>query len=439
MLVMLEQETREIVTTLAQRIIGTAKSVTLRDVLAADSPGNIKLFMQCEVAQWLHNDLVNAPRFSNIRFGEIDVRHLTRTYTRTIAAGYSFTRDEFMETLESAVHFVGNYLCRPQWTLSQFLFPHADRISVVDMQVKFSYLADYLYLPRLVTGYMTQKHVKEIGRADFRALLARIDGEVTKRHSASELARLAEPIFDFLLLARNITGKPIPVQPILAFFDDKAVIPVKEYIERICHIRNMTGITLDQLTAMIQDLYGELKNDVTRLGTDFVLPAEQSAPSEPSHIKQPDTKEQTVQVDAIPSALEEPEPSESVQSDETAVRKPDTADTEQERVSGTDRRNIALSLTFSGMTGSHQDDEHTFRDLRTMIDDRLQERFVHTIFQNDGAYYNVVIDSLNGMQSWHEASRYLKTFYQTSGIDPFLPDVVQFTDLVQLRYSFPQS
>jgi hypothetical protein len=75
------------------------------------------------------------------------------------------------------------------------------------------------------------------------------------------------------------------------------------------------------------------------------------------------------------------------------------------------------------------------QDLKTAIGEQQRSRFIRTIFQQDEGYYTVVMQTLNSMTTWQDASLYLQMFYQTSGLDPHLPDVVEFTDIIQLRYS----
>jgi hypothetical protein len=42
---------------------------------------------------------------------------------------------------------------------------------------------------------------------------------------------------------------------------------------------------------------------------------------------------------------------------------------------------------------------------------------------------------LNAFQSWKEASAYLTRVYEVNRLDPFAEDVIEFTDLIQSRYS----
>ena len=119
---MLERETEIIIQILIERALGSSKSLTLREALTGQLPKSIKLYLQGEVNRWLREELRSGAHFSHIRFSALPAMQLARTFTRSIASEYIFTREEFINTLDNAVHFVENYLCRPQWTLEQFVF-----------------------------------------------------------------------------------------------------------------------------------------------------------------------------------------------------------------------------------------------------------------------------------------------------------------------------
>ena len=426
---MLEDETQTILQTLTDRTLGSAQSVALKDVLAADLPGSVKRFIRCEVMRWLQSDLNAASHFSNIRFAAPFVQHLTKMYTRTLASEYVFTRDEFTSTLENATHFVENYLCRPRWTLERFIFEKSGRATPFDILNKLEYITDYRYYGTLVQGYMRRKEMREILREDFTSLLATIDDRVMKQHAPTELAYLTRPIFEFLLLQKEIDGKPLPIKPLIVFFDDKGMTTVKEYVERVCKIRNTEHLTIEQLGGIIEDLYTEPeasspKTTLQHTPVSQVAPVQEepseSIPSPDESVHQGDDTNHPEHEGAGESVSEE-EPRTTVPFESTA-----------------DRRNIALSLTYSGMN-----EKPSFAtpvppaDLKASIDDDQRGRFVRTIFQNDEAYFNVVIDALNGMPSWKDASLYLQMFYQASGVDPYARDVIEFTDLIQQRYPSP--
>jgi hypothetical protein len=413
----LEQETQSIIQRITSKTIGTAATISLKDILAADIPKSIKQYFQCEVLSWLNRDLRNTLHLSKLQAGNPIAAHLTRVYTRAIAPGYTFEIREFGNTLENAVHFVENYVCRPEWTLEQFAFEQADRVRFPDLQQKFEYLSDYGYFPTLIQEYIRNRQWQEISRDDFRKLLSRIDEQVVKQHNSRELAYLCRPIFEFILQDAIIEDKAIPLRPLVVFFEDKNMNLMKEYIERICQIRQTDQLTIEQLADIIDDLHSG--SAATRLREH--LPDTSTA--EPDGEIHPETTSDQV-------SEEQPNPSLLAPFEKTTPLSTQM----------NDRRNIPLSLTFSGMTGNSEPKltPSDFPDLKYMINEQQRARFVKAIFQRDEAYFNVVIEALNGMTTWRDASLYLETFYNSSGIDPFESDVVEFTDLVQHRFSPPQ-
>jgi hypothetical protein len=317
--------------------------------------------------------------------------------------------------LENAVHFVENYLCRPQWTLVQFVFEKSERVTLDELQSKVEYISEYLYYGKLVEGFLRQKGWQEIEIGDFRSLLAKIDDQIVKQHNPRELAQLTRPMYEFLLLQSEIMGKSIPIKPLIMFFEDKKMSGLKEYIERICQIRKSEQLTIEQLADIINDLYN---------GTPVKSqPNEESNGAPEMHMEQQASPENAPQRESETARVETPAPIEAPEVIATAPTG--------------DRRNIALSLTFCGMTESAElsPASSPLQNLKTVISEEQRTRFIRMIFQQDEGYYAVVIQTLNSMTTWKDASLYLQMFYQTSGLDPHLPDVVEFTDIIQLRYS----
>jgi len=77
----------------------------------------------------------------------------------------------------------------------------------------------------------------------------------------------------------------------------------------------------------------------------------------------------------------------------------------------------------------------TMPPLDLLIDDDERKRFVRKLFNGDSAYYNVVIETLNKMTSWKEASLYIDEIFLMNGVDPYSTDSVNFTDKVYTRFS----
>lgn len=73
--------------------------------------------------------------------------------------------------------------------------------------------------------------------------------------------------------------------------------------------------------------------------------------------------------------------------------------------------------------------------LELMIEDDERKRFIRKLFNGDTAYFNIVIETLNKMTSWKEASLYIDEIFLMNGVDPYSTDSVNFTDKVYTRFS----
>jgi hypothetical protein len=76
-----------------------------------------------------------------------------------------------------------------------------------------------------------------------------------------------------------------------------------------------------------------------------------------------------------------------------------------------------------------------YTSLELLIDDDERKRFIRKLFNGDEAYYSVIIQTLDKMTSWKEASLYIDEIFLMNGVDPYSSDSVHFTDKVYSRFS----
>ncbi len=351
---------------LRDRSIAEAPQILLKQALDADMPVGVKHYLLAEVVSFLENDLHHLPQFGRLHPDAPGNARLRLSFLRSLAGAYELSRDQFLELLREAVAFTESFVTRPQWTLESFLFEEEQEITVETMVSRLSYCAEYAYFGRVLEEILARRHAIGITRAEFRTLVSRIDDQIIQQHSPRELALLAKPLFDFLLLKRADLDDPVPLAPLLAFLEDKKLTILKEYLESICRLREMSTITLRQLGQMIEDL--ETVNGAA------------AAEDHPKDTPPPEGN-------APP-----PEPIAS----EAATPLP---------------------------------------DLRSLIGEKQRQRFVRHVFNKDQAYFFGVLATLNTLHAWEEASAYLKQVYAINRLDPFSETVVEFTDVVQRRFS----
>jgi hypothetical protein len=77
----------------------------------------------------------------------------------------------------------------------------------------------------------------------------------------------------------------------------------------------------------------------------------------------------------------------------------------------------------------------TLHPLELLIEEDERKRFVRKLFNGDAAYFEVVVQTLNKINSWKEASLYLDEIFLVNGVDPYSTDSIHFTDKVYTRFS----
>jgi hypothetical protein len=389
---MLEQETETIIGALTERTIGRRDVVTLKEALAAEMPRGVKTYLQAEVTRWLRADLAAAPRFGRVNVTAPGVAQLTTAFLRSLAQGYSFTRTDYLSVLADAVHFTENFLCRPQWTLSTFVFETSPAITQEELFFRLGFTADYSYFRRLIEKMVRQWNWKEVRAEDFKELVSKIDGQVVRQHTAQELAMLVKPIYDFLAMGEASRNVAIPLSPVLVFFDDKKMTTMKDHIETICRIRGRSELTLNELALLIEDV--SITPPSQKPGVRAAQPP--PAPAGPVLESAPPSEDETDR--AIELALESP-----------------VVPLEEEPPA-------------PGPT------PHGLPDLHLIITEKERGRFLKKLFKKDEEYYTTFVGELNKAVSWKDATLLLNRFFQENRIDPFSDEAVEFTDAVQARY-----
>lgn len=408
---MLEQEIDIIIARLAERTIGTQTHFTLGQTLASDIPDGIKSYFRCEAMRWLQQDIEPSLHFARVNMSTSRVHRAREVFLRVCASEYIFPRNEFLATLDNGVHFLTNYLCRPQWTLTEFVFGRETTLGGDHILSKLEYLDDYPHYKTLIKGILERKGWSRVDLEQFQSLLNKIDRHYVQQHTGRELAELTAPVFRFLSLTHSSTSDRIPIKPILVFFSDKSEHRIKEYIENICHVRSTAEISLAELREILDDM-----PPVPADATEVITTTTQA-------------NESTVELHSDASSADE--------SSVTGTASPPGGAEEIPQINPGSRRNLALSLTFAGL--ADKTTAPVLPELHSIISSELRELFINELFGNDAAYYDAIVATLNATLHWREASLYLNEFYDINNLNPQTDEVMQFTEIVRQRYAAERS
>ncbi len=248
---MFETEIDRLTRTARFRTIGNDESISLRAILESDIPTNMKQFFRADVEWLLMQERAHETRSAKFNYAHHDVRLLQHQIDSLLIHNYIFTAADFETVLDKCVHFLFNYLCRPQWTLHSFLFESGAVVTTIEAMAKMYYCEDYSYYTEILGKHIVQKNITQLHADATKILLLKIDTEVTRNHSAAELAHLTQPLFAFIGYIRSQRNATVPIRALMYFFEDKEISAIVNELSIVREADKQRELTFDELTQLI--------------------------------------------------------------------------------------------------------------------------------------------------------------------------------------------
>lgn len=406
-----EQEIETIINVVRTRTIGEADGILLKHILRAPIHPSIKAYFRAEVEKVLHQEHAREFLSKKLAYGIPEVVSLRKQIDKLLLLNYQFTREEFESLLDESVHFQFNYLCRPRWTLINFIFGTNRTVSTTHIETKLTYCVDYSYFVHLIKQYCTARGLTELKYEEFQTLVKRIDDEVIALHAPAELARMLKPLFTFLqaTLPPTTDVLTIPINAAIVFFEDKQLHSIRERLEHERDVKAHNHVTMEDLTALIESLYDKSTPPEPVLEHEQLTivqepPVEQLNPQLQYSLTESTTLSN--QQNQVTNELIQPEAIEK--ETETSVI-PEKEHVEQE----------AIPPSY---------------DVTTLFPKKVYDKLLRVLFQRDARKFNRVLSEILALQHWDDVAHYLDGFYLVENIDPFCEEAVLFTDILYEYY-----
>ncbi|MCX6136125.1 MAG: hypothetical protein NTV54_01335 [Ignavibacteriales bacterium] len=381
---MFEQEIELLITSISRETIGDGKSVSLRRIFESKIPANVKAFFRAEVEWMLATERRSERRPLRFDYSQPEIQLLQEQIDALLINNFIFTRTDFDATLDKSIHFLFNYLCRPQWTLMSFLFETSTHsISAKTVQRKLRFCRDYKYFSDIIQRYISHHGLNELKFDAMRSLLPRIDQEVMKMHTAAQIADMTVPIFEFVDFARHGNSQSadisVPTRALVYFFDDKGMNVITGTLKRRKDVDQQLQTTQADLLTILSSVH---KSD----------PA--PAPYKPT-----------------PRFLETPK---EFQSKAGMV----FGDDEDHVHAGADFVPVEAAAPMSPLFNS--DDE---------------QDIIREVFHGDKELYSRTIAQVLSSGTWEDAALVIDGFFAENGIEPFTTEAVTFTNILQSAFA----
>jgi len=416
-----ESEIEMIMNSVRARTIGEAETFRLRDILASDIHPAIKAYFKSRVEQLLQNERQEEARSKKFPYSLPEVVRLQEQIDLLLVHNYAFGQHDFELMLDHAVHFQFNFLCRPQWTLLNFIFENQRRRATSEIRKKLKYCVDYEYYGEIIKRFIDDRGLAELTYEEFSSLLEKIDREIVGSHSSVELALMTRPMLRFIEAAlpapaARLEEASIPINAVIVFFEDKKLEEIKERLEAERDRDGLSHITLHYLADVIEKV--RTGNDEACVTFPQLQPDGEQAPSE-----------------EIPREESKPTP--------VAAQPADTAQVSHGPVLVfSDFEELEASGVSSAPAGDRPESEQLhkqgesldYSDLHSIFTPAEQRLFTRKIFRKDEVSFREALDELNRISDWRDVAKYLETIFVVNDIDPFSEEAILFTDKIQSRY-----
>ncbi|HTY10915.1 MAG TPA: hypothetical protein VMF88_07570 [Bacteroidota bacterium] len=377
---MFEKETEQLIATVRQATIGDSKAIGLREIFESNIPSNVKVFFRAEVEWMLYSDEKPQPGSSKFNYDLPEITMLKEQINTLLVHNFVFSKTDFESTLDKCVHFTLNYLCRPQWTLNSFLFEDAVRASTGQILIKLRYCRDYAYFPDILRRYIQQRTVGEMTLEEGRNLVARIDAEVLKNHSSAELARMTQPLYDFIGYARShtmsATARTVPTRALMYFFEDKKMGAMHERLSREREVNNVKEMSYGQLVNLLEKV---------KTGDEHAHVIDENAEPLPAH-------------------------------DEISFDLP------------------SLPLSFQDAGDPPQKPIEPPRPTPPLFSLEEERTIIKHVFRQNEEQFQAAVKEVLAATTWEEAALSIDHFFLMNDVEAFTKEAILFTNKVQSRF-----
>jgi hypothetical protein len=340
------------------------------------------------------------------------VRSLEEQIDLLLVQNYHFSLQEFESLLDESVHFQFNYLCRPQWTLLNFIVGEQRRVSSETIEKRLKYCVDYTYFPELIKRYIADHGLAEVTYEEFKLLLEKIDHEVVAQHSSLELAHMTHALFDFVESGKMVPQvefeqQTLPINAAIVFFEDKNISEICTRLELERDHNRVLQVTADRLADIIEVVRTGNEDATAHLSASLKLPSEAQ--------QQVIEQESTIIVDSAGLVQETIDDAQAV---ENAVQ-PKTP----LLVFGENDEKYLASTPSAKQ-----------KEIFDLFPDEESAIIVRKLFSNDEPAFRGAVTEISLLRTWEQVAQYLDKLFLVNQTDPFSAEAVSFTDKLYAHF-----
>lgn len=194
---MFEKEIKFIGEFSLSRVKKLGSDVTFDKLADAGLHPAITSYISAELDYMIHRDRQKLLSDSIFDYSGKEVSEHFKVISKEIKQNKKISTEDISKLIFQAVSFSANYVVRPKWSLTKFIYNDQNFISVEELDLMLNYLYYYDYIKNVLTAYISKRKVVQLTLTEFDLILNKIDRELFKSNSEELINNALHSISDF--------------------------------------------------------------------------------------------------------------------------------------------------------------------------------------------------------------------------------------------------
>jgi len=202
---------------------------TFEQLLASDIHPAILQYISAEIDYLIYEDRQKLLKNSLFDYSGEKISFHFNQISEEAKKSKRFAQEYIAKLILHASSFTINYLVRPKWTLTKFVFDEENTKSTNDIKQILNYVYYYKYVNKILVSYINSKKILSMNAQEFEELLNKADKLGVETYLPAILTNALKSMAEFFNIGEVQKAK-IPLSAVEMFLEEKELI---KHLQRV--------------------------------------------------------------------------------------------------------------------------------------------------------------------------------------------------------------
>jgi len=235
---------------------------TFEQLQSLDLHPSIIRYINAELDYLIFQDRKKLLKKSAFDYSDQKIQQYFDAISEEIKKNKSISFEDAKSLVMQAASFTANYIVRPKWSLTKFIYNEDQLKSTDEIKLSLSYLYYYDYLKNVLLSFLEKKKTVNLSLIDFEVALNKINKALFSEHSKQLIDNSLVSMADFF----NIGGTDKKISPLYVelFLKEKDLI---DYLFRVRRSLPVDARQKFEIEEIQKILYTPTKVDESEIAT----------------------------------------------------------------------------------------------------------------------------------------------------------------------------